>query len=95
MDENTWRIVQMAMWLVGIQTTVIIAVFGAMWASMLRRFDAMDKKFTEKFEILEKKIEKLDEKVTDIDRRVCRLEGAFNNKECCMIKDPSQLKKAE
>jgi len=83
------------MWLVGIQTTVVIALIGAMWTSMLRRFEAMDKKFTDKFEGLEKRIEKLDEKVTDIDRRVCRMEGAFQNKECCMIKDSSQLKKAE
>ena len=44
---------------------------------------------------LETKIDKLDEKVTDIDRRVCRLEGAFNNKECCMIKHSDQLKKVE
>jgi len=40
-------------------------------------------------------LSKLDEKVTDIDRRLCRLEGAFSAKECCMIKDDSKLKKAE
>lgn len=44
---------------------------------------------------LSAQIQKLDEKVTDIDRRVCRMEGAFNNKECCMIKDSSQLRKAD
>lgn len=41
------------------------------------------------------RIDKLDEKVTDIDRRLCRLEGAFSSKECCMIKDSSHMKKAE
>jgi hypothetical protein len=25
--------------------------------------------------------------VLDIDRRLCRLEGAFSSKECCMLKD--------
>ena len=25
--------------------------------------------------------------ITDIDRRLCRLEGAFASKDCCMIKD--------
>jgi len=31
----------------------------------------------------------------DIDRRLCRLEGAFQAKECCMIKDSRQMEKAE
>lgn len=41
------------------------------------------------------KIDKLDEKVTDIDRRLCRLEGAFSSKECCRIQDERQMKKVE
>ena len=40
-------------------------------------------------------ISKLDEKITDIDRRLCRLEGAFSAKECCVIKEDRQIKKAE
>ena len=40
-------------------------------------------------------LSKLDEKVTDIDRRLCRLEGAFAAKDCCMIKEDSRLRKAE
>lgn len=44
---------------------------------------------------LSTRIDKLTEVVTDIDRRVCRMEGAFANKECCMINDNSQRKKAE
>ena len=41
------------------------------------------------------KIDKLDEKVTDVDRRLCRLEGAFSAKDCCAIKDDRHLRKAE
>jgi hypothetical protein len=41
------------------------------------------------------KIDKLDEKVTDIDRRLCRLEGAFSSKDCCRIQDERHLKQAE
>lgn len=44
---------------------------------------------------LSTRLEKLDEKVIDMDRRLCRLEGAFSSKECCMIKDDQHLKKAE
>jgi hypothetical protein len=35
---------------------------------------------------LDVKIDKLRDDVQDVDRRLCRLEGAFSNKECCMIK---------
>lgn len=41
----------------------------------------------------EKQLGKLNETVTDIDRRLCRLEGAFSSKDCCMIKDSSQMRK--
>ena len=47
------------------------------------------------YSALSKRIDKLDEKVTDIDRRLCRLEGAFSSKDCCMIKDDRQIKKVE
>ncbi len=44
---------------------------------------------------LNHQMDKLDEKVTDIDRCLCRLEGAFSLKDCCMIKDERKLGKAE
>jgi len=45
---------------------------------------------------LNHRIDKLDEKkLTDVDRRLCRLEGAFSSKDCCMIKDEKKMKQAE
>lgn len=44
---------------------------------------------------MNKRFDKLDEKVTDIDRRLCRLEGAFSSKDYCMIKDDRHVQKAE
>jgi hypothetical protein len=44
---------------------------------------------------LSSRIDKLDEKLTDVDRRLWRLEGAFSSKDCCMIKDEKQMRKAE
>lgn len=35
---------------------------------------------------LSNRIDKLDEKLTDVDRRLCRMEGAFSSKDCCMLK---------
>lgn len=32
------------------------------------------------------KIDRLDDKITDVDRRLCRIEGSLTAKECCAIK---------
>ncbi len=58
------------------------AMFWIFYNRIDKRFDKVDERF-----------DKLEEKVTDIDRRLCRLEGAFSRKDCCMIKDDSQIKK--
>jgi hypothetical protein len=44
---------------------------------------------------LSKRIDDLAEEVKDIDRRLCRIEGALSAKECCMLKDEQKLKKVE
>jgi hypothetical protein len=43
---------------------------------------------------LTNQIKSLDEKLTDVDRRLCRLEGAFYRQECCVIKDHHIKEKA-
>lgn len=40
-------------------------------------------------------INKIDEKLTDVDRRVCRIEGSLNSKECCMLSDSRAKQRAE
>ena len=66
---------------------------------MNKKIDSVENRLTKRIDsvetVLSSKIEKLDEKVTDVDRRLCRLEGAFSSKDCCMIKDSSQVRKAE
>lgn len=44
---------------------------------------------------LNARMDKLDEKITDIDRRLCRIEGAMAAKECCVLKEERQYRKAE
>jgi len=44
---------------------------------------------------LNNKIEKVQNTVNDIDKRLCRLEGAFHSKECCLLKSDNQHKVAE
>jgi len=112
MDENTWRIVQAVMWLVGIQTTVIIASFGAMWIvfsgkfkDIDNRFNSLDSKFKDidskfrdigtRFDKIDRTLEKIEQQINDIDKRVFAVETMLHMKDCCMLKDQNQLKKAE
>ena len=76
--------IDILVWMIGIGFTFNFTLMLVMWTSLNSRMNQ-----------IEHKIEKLDEKVTDIDRRLCRLEGAFSSKEFCMLKDDKQLKRVE
>lgn len=105
MDENLWRVIQIFMWIIGIQTTIIIAVLGAIWSSINKKFDAIDKRFElvdkrfesvdKRFESLEKRIEKVQGDITNMDKRLFGIETMLHMKDCCILKDSSQNKKAE
>ena len=58
----------------------LVILIGAMWLFYFR---------------LNGKIERLGEKVSDIDKRLYSVERMMHMKECCMIKDDRQIKKAE
>lgn len=66
--------------------------FQKIYQLLDQRFDKLD----QRFEKVDQRFDKLEEKMNDIDRRLCRLEGAFSAKDCCMIKDNhAQSRKAE
>lgn len=69
----------------------IVGGFAFMFGLMLVLWNSMNRGF----ELLSVRIDKLDEKLADVDRRLCRLEGAFTSKDCCMIKDERHMRKAE
>lgn len=76
------------LWTIGGGFSVLFSLMIVVWNSLSGRVEWLEKS-------LSQKIEKLDEKLTDVDRRLCRLEGAFASKDCCMIKDDRQSRKAE
>ena len=45
--------------------------------------------------VLWNRIDKIDEKLTDVDRRVCRIEGSLSSRGFCLLKDEIFLKKTE
>jgi hypothetical protein len=67
--------------------------------SLSQKIDSVNTALSQKIDsvntALSQKIDKLDEKLTDVDRRLCRLEGAFASKDCCMIKDDRHLRKTQ
>lgn len=65
-----------------------LIVMGAMMWFMYQRLDA-------KIQAINQRLDKMQETITDIDRRLCRLEGAFQSKDCCMIKDSRSMNKTE
>lgn len=82
--------IQVMIWMIGGMATLMLFV----WARLEKRFEIIDQRFQQveqRFNQMENifhvKFTLLQETVTDMDRRLCRLEGAFASKDCCMIKD--------
>ena len=82
MDENTWRFAQLMMWLIGIQTTVLIAFIGGMWAFMNSRINKIDER-----------LDKIETRLNSIETRVSIIEAILQMKECCMLKNDEKMKK--
>ncbi len=64
------------------------AKMGARFAIVKTCFANLETKMDHRFDVMS-------DDIKDIDRRLCRLEGAFTSKDCCMIKDSRHIEKAE
>lgn len=80
----------------------LIAMGIMIWVFYSRldnKIDKLEQKLTSKIDSLDLKLssrmDKIDEKLTDVDRRVCRIEGSLNSKECCMLSDSRAKQRAE
>lgn len=91
MDENTWRLAQTIMWVFGIQTTVLIAAFSGMWVAFSKRFESIDKKL----DSMDKRLDRGESTIIHIDKRIVAIETLLHMKECCVLKEDQNLKKAE
>lgn len=91
MEETIWKIAQVGMWGLGIQTTIILTVLVAINASFNRKLDRLEEKLCGKIEKLEEKlvakIDKLDEKANDIDKRLFAIENILHMREYYLSKD--------
>lgn len=42
MEETIWKCAQVLMWVIGLQTVVIIAAFSGLWVHINKRFDKLE-----------------------------------------------------
>lgn len=62
-----------------------------------KKFDGVDKKFDaidKRFDAIDQRFIRIEGEIKEMRTSLNRLEGAFMNKDCCMIKDEKQVKKA-
>ena len=99
MDETTWKIVQIGMWVIGGQTAILGFGFLFLWNSLSNKIDKLEAKLTAKIDALEARltarIDALEAKVIDIDKRLYGVETALHMKDCCVLKQDQNLRKAE
>lgn len=84
-------ILQICLAVLGIQTAIIIALMSAMWYSMCRALDKIDAKF----EKIDGKFDTITRDINEMKERIAKVETLLHMKECCVLKDDAQLKKAE
>lgn len=58
MDENTWRFVQIVMWLIGLQTVILGGVFAFLWNNLSKRIDDLSSNLSKKIDDLSSKVER-------------------------------------
>lgn len=142
MDENTWRCLQIVMWAIGLQSTLLGGIFIFFWNNLSKRIDEVStnlkKEITSSSEELRKemnasstdlkkemnalsvelkkdindlstKIDKVDARIdkvetrleslqhsfNELDKRVYGIETVLHMKDCCVLKQDQNLKKAE
>lgn len=79
MEENTWRLFQCMMWLIGTQTVVLGAIFGYILTRITR---------------IETLIDHTNSKLDALDRRMVAIETVLKMKECCQLSNTKEQKKA-
>lgn len=77
-----------------IDITNLIVIAGMFWVFNIRldrKFDKID----QRFEKLESRLDKLESSVRTLEHDMVEVKTILRLKECCMIQDERQIKKAE
>lgn len=77
MTEDTWRMFQLFMWVIGTQTLVLISVLGGIWFSIGKKFESLDSKFMS----VDVRFNSIASGLKEIRTSLNRMEGAFYSKD--------------
>jgi SMC interacting uncharacterized protein involved in chromosome segregation len=131
MDENTWRIVQIGMWMIGGQTAILGFFFLFIWnhisssskrindhsidlnrkiddlsinvdrkiadlsAEMNKNYQSLNDKIDKNETKFDAKIDSIQHSINELDKRLYGIESVLHMKDCCVLKQDQNLKKAE
>jgi flagellar capping protein FliD len=91
--------IDLILWIISGGFGITFALMLIIWNSLNKKIDDVNTSLSKKIDDVDNKlsnrIDKLDEKLTDVDRRLCRMEGAFSSKDCCILKEDRHIKRAE
>jgi len=62
---------------------------------LTEKIDRVEKRLTDRINGIEVRLESVEKKILDLDRCLCRIEGALHAKECCLLAKDHIFKKAE
>ena len=72
----------------------LLAMAAMLWV-MNKRLDKKFEKIDQRFEKVDQRFEKIENRLSLIENDIIEIKTVLRLKECCMIKDSSQMKKAE
>jgi hypothetical protein len=83
MDENIWRVVQIFMWVIGIQTGILGGIFIFLWNNLSKRIDDLSGKVDRnevKFNAkLDSKIDPIEKDLIQINTRIAVIESRLGD----------------
>ena len=76
-----------------VQLAAIVIILWVFYNRLDGKISASEKRLEAKIDQSNNSIENLRGDIHELDKRLCRLEGAFTMKECCAVQSDKQQKK--
>lgn len=95
MDESIWKFAQIVMWFVGVQTGLLGGIFVFLWSNLSKKIDKQGADLQAKIDKQGIILNDLDKRLSELDKRLYGIETVLHMKDCCVLKQDQNLKKAE
>lgn len=91
MEANIQNQLTILLWVIGGGFGVTFGLMAMMWNNMNSRFDKVDERFGK----VDDRFDRIETRLTRIENDMIEIKTILRLKEGCVIKDSSQLRKAE